>query len=381
MGSAIKDVDLVMVGDAPALALLLAKDTGGRVLAHSRFGTATIVLKGSRLDLATARTEIYPRPGALPQVSPGTIYDDLARRDFSINALALSLSEPQPVVLDPHRGLQDLQAGLIRILHPRSFVDDPTRILRAIRYEQRFGFRIEAETLNRLREALAQGYMSAISGDRIRHELEWIFQEGRPALALQRSIGLGVLDAIHPSFGNAFDIARLTSRRSATAADPPSTRLGKRKLEPLVYLAALCYTLSPPAVRAVSHLLKLPRSWAAVARDTVSLRQLEPQLATPSLSNSAIYQLAEGLAPPSVVAVARLSDSPLVAQRLDLYLTELRYVAPVLKGDDLASLGVPQGPVVGEILQHLHQARLDQEIFSETEERQWVLKYLATKHT
>ncbi len=137
LNTAIKDLDFGVEGDAPALAQQLAKELGGSVVTHPRFMTAALVMPDLRLDLVTARREVYPRPGDLPRVFPGSVTDDLSRRDFSINALALPLWESAPQILDPEGGLADLDAGVVRVLHERSFRDDPTRLLRAARYEQR----------------------------------------------------------------------------------------------------------------------------------------------------------------------------------------------------------------------------------------------------
>ena len=202
MGLSIKDLDFVVEGDGPEVARGLAEELGGEVLVHSRFGTATLVLGENRIDVVTARRETYPQPAALPIVSPGDISDDLGRRDFSINALALNLGESRPQVLDKHGGLDDIRRGLVRTLHPNSFVDDPTRIFRAVRYEQRLDFRIEAETLAQLHRATAQGYLASLTGDRLRHELERILQEDRPESPLRRLGQLGILAAIHPSLGD-----------------------------------------------------------------------------------------------------------------------------------------------------------------------------------
>ena len=140
MGAPIRDLDFVVEGDAPAVARQLADELGGRALTYDRFGTATVVLEDCRVDLVTARQEVYPHPGALPQVSPGTIFDDLARRDFSINALALPLTESRPKVLDPLGGIGDIDRGLIRVLHGNSFVDDATRISGPFATSSAWGF-------------------------------------------------------------------------------------------------------------------------------------------------------------------------------------------------------------------------------------------------
>ena len=143
LGTPVKDLDFVLEGEAAEVARRLAAELGGRVVSHARFGTASLLCGDVRVDLVTARKETYPHPGALPQVSAGTISDDLARRDFSVNALAIPLAVNDPQVMDAHGGIADLRLGLIRTLHSESFVDDPTRVLRAVRYEQRLGFRIE----------------------------------------------------------------------------------------------------------------------------------------------------------------------------------------------------------------------------------------------
>lgn len=380
LGAPIKDLDFAIEGDASAVARELAHELGGQVVTHTRFGTATVVLGDCRVDLATARKETYSHPGALPDVAPGTIYDDLARRDFSVNALALPLAEGQPKVLDPHGGVDDLKAGLIRILHRDSFVDDPTRVYRAIRYEQRLGFYLEEETLSQLQHAIAEGSLASISGDRVRHELERILHEEHPDLALRRCIQLGVLAAIHPSFGNAQDLIRLATGGpfDSTQGDP-STSLRMSGVEPLAYLATLAYRLSSPAGEAVAHRLNLPGSWVAVMRDTICLKEREPELARSSLSRSRLCHLVAGFAPAAVAAVARITDSPLASQRLEQYLRELRFIVPALNGRDLVAMGVPQGPLVGEILRELQTAKLDQRISTEAEERQLAREFLATK--
>ena len=364
LGAPIRDLDFVVEGDAPAVARQLADELGGRALTYDRFGTATVVLEDCRVDLVTARQEVYPHPGALPQVSPGTIFDDLARRDFSINALALPLAESRPKVLDPLGGIGDIDRGLIRVLHGNSFVDDATRIFRAVRYEQRLGFRFEDQTLLQLQSATDQGYLAGVSGGRLQHELERVLQEERPDLALRRANQLGILAAVHPSLGHDQDLARL-------AAGGP--------VEPMAYLAALVYRHSPGEGEAVVHRLDLPRSWATAIRDTIQLHARETQLAAPSLSQSGVWRLVEGLSPAAVSAAARLSESTLVAQRLEQYLRELRFIAPTLNGHDLIAMGVPPGPLLGQVLRELHTARLDQRVSTEEEERLLVRELLASE--
>ncbi|GAI51444.1 unnamed protein product, partial [marine sediment metagenome] len=171
LGRANFDLDLVVEGDAIKLAQELAKDGQAKLTVHPRFGTAKLSYTDFSLDLATARRETYSQPGALPTVQPGSLTDDLRRRDFSINAMALCLTPDRfGELVDLYHSKDDLDNGLIRILHPRSFIDDATRILRGLRYEQRLGFKLEPKTAELLRRDAAM--LDTISGDRIRHELE-----------------------------------------------------------------------------------------------------------------------------------------------------------------------------------------------------------------
>jgi tRNA nucleotidyltransferase (CCA-adding enzyme) len=373
LGAPVRDLDFVVEGDGPELAHQLAEDLGGRVLTHPRFGTATVALNGCHVDVVSARKEVYPQPAALPQVFPGAIEDDLARRDFAVNALALPLGEARPKVLDHHGGVGDLRRGLIRILHPNSFVDDPTRILRAVRYEQRLGFRIERRTLVRLREAVSGGHLAALTGDRLRHELEHILMEDRPGPALTRGWDLGIMAAIHPALGK----GKLLARLSAVAELGPAEDGGLREDRtggaiPLVYLAALTYPLSSGDAESVIHRLNMPRPWAQVVRDTVYLKRREAELAGPSLPRSRLVALVEVSCPEAVMAVSRVAGSPGVACRLAEYMNELRFVTPALNGRDLLAMGVPDGPMVGRVLRGLREAKLDRKVSTEAEERRLV---------
>jgi len=185
LGNPGTDLDLVREGPVEALAGELADRLGGRAVLHGRFGTAVVTYDGGKhLDLIQARSETYPEPGALPVVEPGTIEDDLARRDFTINALAIPL--PDGAVLDPFKGRGDLERKTIRVLHERSFVDDPTRVFRAIRYESRLGFRMDAETERLAREAIEAGLVRRLSGPRVREDLTELLGEPEAATSILR---------------------------------------------------------------------------------------------------------------------------------------------------------------------------------------------------
>ena len=373
LATPVKDLDMVVEGDAAVFAFEVANELGGDVLTYSQFGTATVKLQGQRFDLATARQETYLRPGALPSVTPSTIQQDLGRRDFSINSLAIALAGPESGrLLDPFGYGEDLELGLIRVLHPGSFIDDPTRILRAVRYEQRLNFRLEADTHRLLLEAVEGGLLDAVSGARIRRELEPMFQEERPYLPISRSGELGVLRAIHPSLGNGFQVKEKMGHGT--------------KNSPLEYLAALAYRLSVEESEAFIHRLRLPSRWAKVVRDTIAVRLMSGiegasglVLGKLGVTLSHLCSVLDQFSPVSVRVNALLSESVENSQALECYLTALRHVKPALNGRDLISLGVAQGPPVGELMRQLRNARIDGSIATREEEMQLVKEYVSMK--
>ena len=349
-----KDLDFVLIGDAAALAADLAEELGGQVTVHSRFGTATVEIDGDRVDVVTARKEAYPSPGSLPEVSASTMEDDLARRDFTINAMALALSEDSPEVIDPHGGLEALAGKSVATLHSGSFADDPTRMLRAVRYERRLGFQITGDTLSQMQQAINDGHVDLVSGDRWRQEFQKIFEEDRAAEMLLRSVELGVLAAIYPALTDGQRLTRLA---------------GENGLGPIDYLAALAVSLSPADGDGFARRLNLPTDWARVVRDTIALREKESSITGRSVMPSAVCSALNGLDPEAMAASARFSDDPQVAATLRRYLDEWRLVSPDLTGDDLLAMGVPSGPKVGEALRELTSAKLDGLVSNEEGER------------
>ena len=353
MGTSLKDVDLVVEGDAPSLASEIARDLSGEVLAHARFGTATVKLGGHRFDLATARQETYPRAGALPTVSPSSIQPDLGRRDLTINAMAIGLSGREPGrLLDPCGGETDLRMGIVRVLHPGSFVDDATRILRAVRYEQRLGFTLQEDTRQHLVEAIERRMLRTVGEDRLRKELHLVFEEKQPHLALQRSGELGILSAIYPPLQHGPGVQKLVGHRYAKS--------------PMAYLGALAYPLSADEAEGFIKALRMPSEWARVVRDTVAVKQrcgggtgVPPPIGNSNLAIGDMCEFLDRMATTGVQVNAALSDHLEVREVLEMYLTELRHVKPLLKGADLIALGVCEGPAVGAVLRELRIARIE----------------------
>ena len=377
LGGPAQDLDFAVVGDAPALARQWAIALGGRAVVHSRFGTATLTAGKGRVDLVTARREVYPRPGGLPQVFPGTIYDDLARRDFSVNAMAWPLTGAETGLLAPHGGAEDLTRRLIRILHPASFLDDPTRLLRAARYEHRLSFCLERDTESRLREGIDQGCINTVSGDRLRHELARIFAEVHPGPPLLRAAELGILSAIHPALGDAKGLRQWTETGPAIVQETGLSNPAER----LTWLAALAYPLSEGEGAGLISRLNMPKSWAAVVQDTLALREQERVIADRALPASRLCQMLAGRSPAAVAAVVGLTESAAAGRALRRYLVELRQIVPALRGEDLLAMGVPPGPPVGAVLAQLRAARQDGQVNNAADERQWVTRWLRAGHS
>lgn len=360
------DLDLVVEGNTVELAELLAGEVGGRLVVHRRFSTAKIRAGDLTIDLAMARAESYARPGALPTVRPGSIRDDLARRDFTVNAMALRL-DPYSFgkLVDPFKGRQDLDSGLIRVLHDRSFIDDATRMLRAVRYEQRFDFRLESVTERLLRRNVSM--LADISGDRIRHELELIVGEERPEKALERAGSLGLLTEIHPALKSDGWLQR-KFEKAREVASPPA---------PSLYFALLACRFSEPECEDLLARLKMPGIASRAVRDTVRLWKRTSSLDKPDLPASAVCDLLREYSLTSVQACCVAVESALVRERLNLYLTRWRHVRTGLDGAALQQLGVPSGPRLGRMLKALQDAKLDGRIETREDETELVQHWLS----
>jgi tRNA nucleotidyltransferase (CCA-adding enzyme) len=360
------DLDLVVEGDAPSLARRVAEALAARCLVHPAFGTATVKGAGFVFDIITARAESYARPGALPTVRPAGLKDDLARRDFTINVMALPLTGPdRGEVVDPFDGREDLRLGLVRVLHDRSFVDDATRILRALRYEARLRFRIEERTLDRLRRDV--GYLATISGARLRRELEHILAEPEPERALLRGTELGVLAAIHPAL--AFDAG-------LAAAFADARRQVKAERLPLVYLSLLAGRWSEGEVEAVVARLSLTRAQREAVAAMPRLRSLTPELAAADIPPSRSTDLLTPYPPVALWAFALTADAA-AGDRTRQYLQSWRYVKPILNGDALLAMGARDSPALGEMLRGLRTAKLDGRVRTREEEEAFVWAALA----
>jgi tRNA nucleotidyltransferase (CCA-adding enzyme) len=365
-----RDIDLAVEGDARLLARRLAEALGGRVVQHAAFLTATVVLSdGSRVDLATTRRERYPRPGILPEVEPATLADDLARRDFSVNALAIVVSSASAgQVLDPVGGLVDLRAGRIRVLHPLSFIEDPTRIFRAVRFAVRLGFRLDRPTRRLAAAAAALPVYAALSGDRLRAELDLILGERAPAEILARLGRLGAFRLLEPGYRFSAVAARRLARVAASAARLPLAPDTVRAL----YLLALGGHLGPEARRAWLDRLALPVPLrAAVEQAGAGAGALIERLEDARSAAEAFTRL-RGV-PEAVAAWVHVEARGTRVRRYVVeHLTRWRAVRPLLTGGDLQAMGLRPGPQFGRLLEGLVAAQVAGRLRSRAEARAWV---------
>jgi tRNA nucleotidyltransferase (CCA-adding enzyme) len=377
------DVDLVVEGNAIELAHRLAKAHGGRTRSHRRFGTAKWILPNvdansigelhtarngdlpASLDFVSARTEFYAEPTALPTVERGSIKLDLHRRDFSINTLAINLTPGRwGELLDFYGGERDLQEGLIRVLHTHSFVDDPTRILRAARFEQRFGFCIEQRTAELIGDAV--DLLDRVTPARVRHELELIFAESRPEQALRRLEELGVLDHIHPDLHVDDWIAvRFEKLRAALPIHSGELPADVDQL----YFAIWTYRMEAMAFAQLDQRLNLMRSTLAVLENLHELKDDVPRLQRPDLRPSEIYQILQPASAATRFLLPIITGSETVQAHFQRYEQTLRHVRPRTDGRDLKRMGLAPGPLYRQVLDVARGAWMDGAIQSEAEER------------
>ena len=377
LGRAVQDFDLTVEGDASKLAESVLRSFGGRVVFHSRFGTATwtldettykrldVPLLGASsfppfLDFISARSETYSKPGALPTVKHAAIDDDLRRRDFSINAMALRLDGRFWGQLhDPLGGQADLQEKHIRILHTRSFVDDPTRMLRAVRYSVRYGFEIEPETLSLINEE-SRAVLASLSGERLRHEIDLMFEESDPSTMLQHLGKWNLLAPIHSSLQGANFQLPFLEILSAEFGDftIPNILTFKRTLGWILWLMQL----SEYDVDAISKRLDFPTLLGRAARAASELLGNLPSLVGKSPSQWTFHL--EAMPAISVYAVYLVRKEPALRE----YLINWRKVKSTITGDHLKARGLEPGPRYAEILRQLRAAWLDGEVKNEREE-------------
>jgi tRNA nucleotidyltransferase (CCA-adding enzyme) len=380
------DLDLTVEGDGVAFARLVADRYGAGLAVFERFATARLVFPdGLKMDIATTRRESYAQPAVLPTVQPASIEEDLYRRDFTINAIAMQLNPGQfGRLLDAYGGQRDLRAHTIRVLHAGSFQDDPTRIFRAIRFEQRFGFRLERPTLRLLVQAASTNLIQQLSGPRLQNEILLLFAEHDPLRTIARLAQLKLLRFLHRRL-----CYTKTVKRVITAV-PKALAWWARRFKdsvidrPIVYLMALSSESSPAVVAAMIQRLMLSREQAK----NVSAGGHRVDRALKRLANkgtvrpSQVYRLLADLSDEALVLLLAKQVSRQHGVRLRLLKRHLlayvknRAVKTALTGRDLQTMGLEPGPQYKTILGKLLDARIDGMITTEAEERAFIQKRL-----
>ena len=360
------DLDITLVGADAATFSQIALTVGGRISKSSQFNTARLEIGNHSLDLTMARAETYPQAGNLPVVRPGTINEDLARRDFSVNAMAVSLEEDRwGMLFDPHGGQEDLREGRLRTLHEGSFRDDATRILRAARYAARLSFDLDDITRRSLDNS--NEFLSTISPARIRNELERIFLEASTALTTLRMLDRwGTLSAIHGAL--AFDSAawRRYGQESGSLSLQSRVTVG---------FAVLGARLRVSDAEGVAARLGLGSLNGRVLTESADLAGRLSETNLSGMSNAQLAELLDSFHRHTVAGCA-LASTGKVSERVGQYLSDLRDMRPDLDGNDLVDMGVPHGPEVGRILRKLRAAKLDGLVRTRDDEREMVIRVL-----
>jgi tRNA nucleotidyltransferase (CCA-adding enzyme) len=346
-GAEPNDLDIAVEGDARSTSRAVADRLGGGVREYERFGTADVITPDQTFHLATTREEAYDAPGELPRVSQTSLAEDLRRRDFTVNAMALGLTgDDVGHLYDPHGGLADLQAGLIRVLHERSFLDDPTRLLRALRYATRLDFAFDPETERLAREAVAADALSTVSGKRIGTDLMDLLREEKLARAITKMRELEIHSALHPDLdpdpelvaSAALGAVAIGADR-AVAALAALVESAPEELD--LWLADL--HLQAEERDAASRAARVAPRLAMALRE----REHSPSELRALLAREPLEALALALA-------LRAPSEPILR-----WVTELSAIGLEISGDDLLAAGVPEGPAVGRALEETLRRKLD----------------------
>ncbi len=374
------DLDLVVEGDGISFARKLGEALQARVKVHERFGTAMVLLPdGLKLDVATARTEYYEYPTALPTVEHSSIKKDLYRRDFTINALAVRLNgKGFGDVQDFYGGQRDLNEKVIRVLHGLSFVEDPTRVFRAIRFETRFGFHLGKDTTALIAGAVKMNLFHRLSGHRLLEELKLLFSEREPTQSIKRLADMGLLRFIHPKLSSSDRLEKLLNAIDE-AVDWYRLLYLDRKMDVwLVYMMGLIELVPEHHVKEI--LKRFPFSEQEVTRlkmARVGCHHAMRRLASKRpLRPAEVYHLLSGLSDETLLLLMAKSKGDTVKRHVSAFLTTYQHVKPVLTGSDLKAMGLKPGPQFKQILEQLLGARLNGEVKTEAEERQLAEKMI-----
>ncbi|MEE9615340.1 MAG: hypothetical protein V3W31_10400, partial [Thermodesulfobacteriota bacterium] len=382
------DMDVVIEGDGIKFAAKFAEGKGLKVRSHERFKTAVVIFPdgiirpaGFKLDVATARLEYYERPSALPTVELSSLKLDLYRRDFTINTLAVALNpERFGEVVDFFSAQRDIKEKTIKVLHNLSFVEDPTRAFRAVRFAERFGFRMARHTLNLIKNTVKLDIIKKLSGPRLRDEMKNVLKEDAAAGAVKRLDELGLLKLIHPSLAWDERTEKLFERTREVLAWHRLLYTPDRVEEWLTLLLALTDGLTEEEFAALGRRLSIvgKKRQAVVTGRSGSRKALKLIETGRVKTNGDLYELLHPLPLELLLYLMAGTEEEQVKKDLSNYVTHLRNVKVSLGGNDLKKLGVAEGPDMGEILGVLFRKKLNGEVETKKDEEEFVKEWLAT---
>lgn len=375
-----EDVDIVIEGNGITFAKEFAARYGARIHTYPHFGTSVVIMPdGFKLDVATARMEYYLSPAALPTVESSSIKMDLFRRDFTINTLAIQLNSGNfGVMIDFFSGQKDIKDKVIRVLHNLSFVEDPTRVFRAIRFEQRFKFSIGKMTESLIENAVTMEFFKSLSGYRVFHELRHIFEEEDPPAALNRMADFNLLSVIDPKVQITEKTKNLLddTKEVLTWFDLLYTGIPYQKW--IAYMLVLTRDCTAEEIEAICDKFKIvPKDRNVFAttrrRATTVMRWLEGKLPQP---NSVIYRNLCNLPAEQILSMMAMTNKDSLKKAISLYFTSLSQVRTTITGKDIQKTGLKQGPVYGQILDAVLDAKLDDLIITHEDELRFMRDYI-----
>lgn len=368
------DLDLVVEGDGILFALALAKATKSKIITHEKFKTAIVFTKYCKVDIASTRVEFYTRPAALPVVWGSTIKQDLYRRDFTINALAVEINkEGFGKIIDYFGGQRDLKDGVIRVLHNLSFIEDPTRIFRAIRFEQRYHFKMDNNTENLLIKALHGNIFNEVTNERIREEIILILSEEKPLPALKRMSHLNILKVIHKNICLNEKIINSLQEAAVLIIEYKKLIGRKKALKWVIYFMILLSQLKSAEIEEIALKFKLPLDIAKkIQLDKSRAAYLIKRLSQKEIKKSEIYRLLNSLSTEALIYLMVRSNMRAVKQKIEAYLTLLSNIKFIVTGNDLTKWGYEPGPFYKEALAALEDAQINGIIKTKEEGKEYL---------
>jgi tRNA nucleotidyltransferase (CCA-adding enzyme) len=356
------DIDITVEGNGMEFAKYLADKLGAAYKGFDRFKTGKVFIKdGMRIDVASARAELYPKPASLPEVEFTEFKLDLFRRDFTINSMAMKINRDGfGEFIDPFDGIGDLKRGILRCLHEKSFIDDPTRIIRAVRFETRYGYKIEKRTMSLLKQALKLEAFKPAPGERLRDEIIVLLEEKDPYKAIKRLETIGALEQICPGVKIGMRVKHIFKRLRGM------DKYGDRM--PLLYMMAILRGLSGRSLQNVYERMKFSNEWMKLITQSRSAVTKIKYISNKKITDGGIYSIMTGLNPEVMFYMTALTDNKNVIRNVKRYMDKLMHTDIEIDGNDLIKLGIAEGPAYAGILKKVKMAKLDGKVKNRAQE-------------